>query len=36
MFIQTNQIYVCEMTLMPAGGFMSFDPPNYDFEIGHG
>jgi len=34
MYIQTNQIYVCEMTLMPAGGFMSFDPPNYDFEIG--
>ena len=29
-----DQIFVSEMTLQPAGGFMKFDPPHYGLEIG--
>ena len=29
-----GHIYISEMTLMPAGGYMKFDPPEYDLHIG--
>lgn len=32
--ILETDIFISEMTLMPAGGFMKFDPPEYDRIIG--
>jgi len=32
--IFNDDVYISEMTIMPGGGFMRFNPPEYDFHFG--